>query len=249
MNRNIISKLYIITMIVVIGWGFVYLSVSNAIESSSVSYSYERYVSEKRYDHAMRWLQDHANEMEELVQTLDTEKQSPINELIRHNLEIVNRDDITHQYKVNHARSLVITVDAIEQSESPLWIKSKQALDKKLETTIQSDDFSQQAIEDLLIHWQMLRPALQITLDEDDFVELDRLFSNLGKESLNIKEDTETVFKYSQLIDIHSPASEADPLTFYWIILMVGGIIIITLSYVAWKKYKAEKKRKQKQPY
>ncbi|MFB1049324.1 sporulation protein YpjB [Paraliobacillus sp. JSM ZJ581] len=252
MDRNVISKLYhliIITIIIVIGFGFVHFNVLNAVESSSVSYSYERYVSEKRYDHAKRRLQNHASEIQELMQSMDSEKQTALNELIRHNLEIVSRDDITHQYKLNHARSLVIAVDAIKQSEQPLWLKSKQALDKSLEAVLESGDFSQQKINHLLTHWEMIRPALQISLDTNDFLELDRLFSNLGKETLNIKEDTESVFKYSQLIGIDSPTVQSDPLSFYWIILMVGGIIIVTLSYVAWKKYKGEKKRKQKQPY
>lgn len=33
---------------------------------------------------------------------------------------------------------------------------------------------------------------------------------------------------------------------FYWMILLIGGIIIITLSYVSWRKYLGEKKSKQK---
>lgn len=33
---------------------------------------------------------------------------------------------------------------------------------------------------------------------------------------------------------------------FYWMIMLIGGIIIITLSYVSWRKYLGEKKSKQK---
>lgn len=32
----------------------------------------------------------------------------------------------------------------------------------------------------------------------------------------------------------------------YWVILAVGGIIVITLAYVSWVKYKEEKKRQKK---
>lgn len=38
----------------------------------------------------------------------------------------------------------------------------------------------------------------------------------------------------------------ASSIPFYWMIMLIGGIIIITLSYVSWRKYQGEKKSKQK---
>ena len=35
---------------------------------------------------------------------------------------------------------------------------------------------------------------------------------------------------------------EADP-SLWWVIISTGGIIVLTLSYVGWRKYKAEKER------
>lgn len=32
---------------------------------------------------------------------------------------------------------------------------------------------------------------------------------------------------------------------FYWVIIIVGGCIAITLTYVSWRKYKGEKKKKK----
>ncbi|WP_047985298.1 sporulation protein YpjB [Ornithinibacillus californiensis] len=31
---------------------------------------------------------------------------------------------------------------------------------------------------------------------------------------------------------------------FYWLIIIVGGLIACTLSYVSWRKYKGEKQKK-----
>lgn len=39
--------------------------------------------------------------------------------------------------------------------------------------------------------------------------------------------------------------SEDDLLPFYWLLLIVGGSIVCTLSYVSWRKYQGEKKEKQ----
>ncbi|MUK87282.1 hypothetical protein GMD78_02550 [Ornithinibacillus sp. L9] len=52
------------------------------------------------------------------------------------------------------------------------------------------------------------------------------------------------------LFDISSVSAEsestkgsADMIPFYWMLFIVGGCIAITLSYVSWRKYKAEKKK------
>ena len=33
---------------------------------------------------------------------------------------------------------------------------------------------------------------------------------------------------------------------FYWMILLIGGIIVIALTYVAWRKYRGHKLRKKR---
>ncbi len=35
----------------------------------------------------------------------------------------------------------------------------------------------------------------------------------------------------------------AEASSFFWPVLLVGGCIILTLSYVSWKKYKGEKQK------
>ncbi len=32
---------------------------------------------------------------------------------------------------------------------------------------------------------------------------------------------------------------------FYWMIMLIGGLILITLSYVSWRKYKGTQKKKK----
>jgi len=33
---------------------------------------------------------------------------------------------------------------------------------------------------------------------------------------------------------------------FYWMITLIGGIIMITLTYVSWRKYKGQKQQKKR---
>ncbi|WP_047980055.1 sporulation protein YpjB [Ornithinibacillus contaminans] len=38
-----------------------------------------------------------------------------------------------------------------------------------------------------------------------------------------------------------------DMFPFYWLVIIVGGIIASTLSYVSWRKYKGEQKQKNQE--
>lgn len=219
-----------------------------ADQSSSISYSYERFVAEQRYDLAKRWLDSHTASLQASFASADQENQERINELIRHNKEILNRSDISANYKLNTARSLVIALDAMTESSQSIWIKSKQALEDSLISLVESGDYSKQRIDSILTHWDMLKPALQIVLEDDDYTLLANEFAKLQQSEHDREVVTKSVINQYQLIDIET-TSQSDALSFYWIILMVGGVIILTLSYVAWRKYKAEKKRKQKQLY
>lgn len=43
-----------------------------------------------------------------------------------------------------------------------------------------------------------------------------------------------------------SPARKAELVPLFWTVVFVGGSIALTLSYVSWRKYKAEKKQQAK---
>lgn len=47
-------------------------------------------------------------------------------------------------------------------------------------------------------------------------------------------------------IEQHEDYFVGSAIPFYWMIMLIGGIIIITLSYVSWRKYKGEKKSSKK---
>lgn len=51
------------------------------------------------------------------------------------------------------------------------------------------------------------------------------------------------VYATEQLTNDHYTVSIVP---FYWMILIIGGLIIVTLSYVSWRKYKGDKKSRQK---
>ncbi|WP_226374312.1 sporulation protein YpjB [Virgibacillus alimentarius] len=42
-----------------------------------------------------------------------------------------------------------------------------------------------------------------------------------------------------------APKKDSEMIPFYWMIIIVGGCIAFTLSYVSWRKYKGEEKKEK----
>ena len=42
------------------------------------------------------------------------------------------------------------------------------------------------------------------------------------------------------------PLNKSEIISFHWMIIVLGGIIMITLTYVSWKKYNAIEKKNKK---
>lgn len=50
---------------------------------------------------------------------------------------------------------------------------------------------------------------------------------------------------YASNISLY-PLNKSEIIPFHWMIIVLGGIIIITLTYVSWKKYNAIEKKSKK---
>ncbi|MFZ3578155.1 sporulation protein YpjB [Virgibacillus sp. DJP39] len=51
-----------------------------------------------------------------------------------------------------------------------------------------------------------------------------------------------SIYTYSTIVNLIQGTS-----SLLWVIIIVGGTIIVVLAYVSWIKYKAEKKRQQRE--
>lgn len=221
---------------------------ADEIEASSIAYQYERYITEERYQMANDWLKEH-QEVIHLAANTDLEKsQAVIGELIHQNLEIVNDTSIGRVEKLHNAMSLVIALDALENNEQPIWEKTKESLHDTVESVLAEGIASESKREEIISQWEILQPTLSIMLEEEDYYELVSAYNRLYdvRNETNM-EPFQVVFRQAELMDIVIPAEQGTYLSFYWIILIVGGVIILTLTYVAWRKYKGQKRKNQKQ--
>ena len=54
------------------------------------------------------------------------------------------------------------------------------------------------------------------------------------------------ILSFERRVQAKAETSQLQPIPFSIVATIIGGVIILTLSYVSLKKYKAEKKRKDK---
>ena len=47
-------------------------------------------------------------------------------------------------------------------------------------------------------------------------------------------------------VNVSAEHTASSMVPFYWMIMLIGGIILTTLSYVSWRKYKGHKKSDKK---
>lgn len=119
----------------------------------------------------------------------------------------------------------------------------------------QTADVFYQQLNEINRQYQVIRPALSIQAASDLYfidTQLDTFLSS--KKQLDVsartayaaqlQEDIQTMYEeYDQ--------EEADP-SLWWMIFTIGGMIIVSLSYVGWRKYaashvKQEEKEKEKE--
>ncbi|WP_017728009.1 sporulation protein YpjB [Halalkalibacterium ligniniphilum] len=143
-----------------------------------------------------------------------------------------------------------LVVDALVSEHHPLWLNSEtnvmQAI-KTMQEAVNREDYQafQHRMNDFLRHYQIIRPALMIDLQpqhlqrlESQIHYLERFRTDPQQKGLNqhlLLMEEEFTHLYKQVKE-----DATDP-SLLWVIFLIGGTIILSLTYVGWKKYKGEK--------
>lgn len=176
--------------------------------------------------------------------------QSSYNETIRS----LEESSINKQLVLRNLTKYRLIVDAVFTEYMPLWSE----MEEPVLTAFQSvkdayhDENNERFIselKDFLSIYDLIYPSIVLDLPIKKVQKVDaqiqyleqnaeRLFmSERGMETMEaIQTDLQSLFEEG------SDEDEADP-SLWWVIISTGGIIVLTLSYVGWSKYKAEKEK------
>ncbi|WP_100372722.1 sporulation protein YpjB [Bacillus sp. FJAT-45037] len=168
-------------------------------------------------------------------------------------VEAVTSSDLALDQRIYAVTSFRLAVDAISSEHHPLWLQSEQSIMQGLhaikeEYSNHNNQALQQRMNTFLRHYQMIRPALLIDLEPQTLQQLESQVMYL--DSLRIDGvNTDKIVTHIERMEsdfgrVFERVKEdsADP-SLLWVMFTIGGMILLSLSYVGVKKYRAEKSK------
>jgi sporulation protein YpjB len=176
---------------------------------------------------------------------------------ISHNeaLEAVTSPSIEQTEKINRMTKFRLVIDAVSSTHQPLWTEMEEpimsAFQHVQEAASAGDNIGfHENFNSFLSLYEMVYPSIKIDVPAKRVQALDARINFIDEYRPQVLSQAtsqkELQALESDLISIFDEMTEdeADP-SLWWVMISTGSIIIMTLSYVGWKKYKGDKEIKK----
>ncbi|WP_108671140.1 sporulation protein YpjB [Peribacillus acanthi] len=176
---------------------------------------------------------------------------------VAHNEALVTVQDetISYEKKVNAVTKLRLVTDAVYSNHQPLWTEMEGQImstfnQTKIAMKNKDSDGFHSYINRLLNQYDLIYPSLKVDLAPEKIQKLDARMSFIDQYRPQVFSDTtsqkelDALEKDLESIFDEMTEDETDP-SLWWVIISTGSIIILTLSYVGWRKYKGDKEEKK----
>lgn len=163
---------------------------------------------------------------------------------------------IDHEEKINRVTKLRLVMDAITSPYQPLWTEMKSPImtvfDQVKEAVYagEKEKFNS-TLNSFLSLYDMIYPSIKINVDQERIERIDARIEFIDKYRPQMLTETASHMELEaleadlQLLFDEMSEDEADP-SLWWVIISTGSIIILTLSYVGWRKYKGDQEKENK---
>ncbi|QBP92112.1 sporulation protein YpjB [Bacillus mycoides] len=164
-------------------------------------------------------------------------------------------EDSDRQVKVDNMLALQLAVDAQVSKYQPLWMERERKIMNafsQVEKAMEKEDDGQfqQTLNTFLNEFNIIYPSLMIALPENEAQRVNAHLSYLdefrnvmlktkgGQMQLGIiKGDLQKIF--------HTVKKDEIAPSLIWFMTITGGLILFTLTYVGWRKYKGEREKRR----
>ncbi|MGM7635372.1 sporulation protein YpjB [Bacillus sp. Hm123] len=215
-----------------------------------------------RYEQAhalMRQFEKEYRVLQEDDRLASSEEWFVIESVFAEALALVEQPDGKEQQSLAAMTSFRLAVNAISSTDTPLWTQMEEPVMSSLQALKQSTsqlDVTQfhETLNVFLSNYEMLKPSLQVDVAATQLQLLDervRYVDHYRDDILATRSETEEIEqleKEVQAIFYEKTKEEVIQPSLGWVISMTGGIIITTLSYVGWRKYKGQKEETRNKP-
>lgn len=164
-------------------------------------------------------------------------------------MKTIQDTEKSNQEAVNEMTKFRLAYDAVNHEKSPLWTKMRgqimtAAQDTRKAVKDQDSVAFQEELNRLLAIYNILYPSLKIDVTPEKFQQVDAHLKFIDQYRPQVFSDSskqkDIADLEGQLRDIFDEAEkdDTDP-SLWWVIISTGSIILMTLSYVGYRKYKA----------
>lgn len=178
---------------------------------------------------------------------------------VAHNEALVTIKDINKgdSEKINSVTKFRLVMDAVKSTHQPLWTEMEDQMMNSFRQTkdaaIKQDTITfNNQLNLFLSQYEMIYPSLKVDLSKETIQQLDTRIQYLDhyrpevisesrsqKELEVLQEELTSVFQ-------EMGEDDTDP-SLWWVIISTGSIIIMTLSYVGWRKFKGDREKPTKE--
>lgn len=157
--------------------------------------------------------------------------------------------------RINKLTKFRLVIDAISTSHQPLWTAMKDqvmtAFHQAKEAAEKGDTASFHSKFNLFLSlYNIIYPSIKIDVPIEEVQKLDAVINYIDEYRTQVVYNPKSKQELNQLeTDLNNlfdsmDQDQADP-SIWWVIISTGSIIIMTLSYVGWRKYLGEKNLKK----
>ncbi|KRG12499.1 sporulation protein YpjB [Lederbergia galactosidilytica] len=161
---------------------------------------------------------------------------------------------LSHEDRVKRVTAFRLATDAISSQYQPLWFGMEDTIIGSFQNVknaaLEGDTvLYNEALNDFLATYAIIQPSLKIDLSVEEVQKLDSRITYIDRYRSSFADQTwlkelEQIEKELKSLFSGINDDNTDP-SIWWVIMMTGGIIVTTLSYVSWRQYRGEKKFKK----
>jgi len=163
-------------------------------------------------------------------------------------IETLEDNTVNHEEKLNSVTKLRLVMDAVSSNHRPLWTELENRMmnsfDETNKAALEKDyEAFSESLDRLLIQYDLIYYSLKVDLAPETVQQLDARFYFIDQYRPNVLANERDRFELEVLqqdmkkIFNEMKEDEADP-SLWWVIISTGSIIIGTLAYVGWRKYR-----------
>lgn len=170
-------------------------------------------------------------------------------------LEAVENTDTEHEERIHKVTRFRLVMDALQSMHQPLWTEMEEPImtvfNGMRDAVYKGDneDFYSN-LDSFLSLYEVIYPSLKIDVTPQRIQQLNARVTYIDQYRPEVLTEMSSQAQLealeADLMNIFDDMTEdeADP-SLWWVIISTGSIIILTLSYVGWKKYQAERQRRK----